>query len=794
MAGQTLAVDNPAVGGAAGGRRYQRSSNDLVESLKHDVPASFVVFLVAVPLSLGIALASGAPLASGLIAAAVGGIVVGVLGGSALQVSGPAAGLTLTMVGLIATYGWAATGAIVAAAGVVQIAFGASRVARWVLTVSPSIVHGMLAGIGLTILLAQLHVIFGGRPLDSAYNNLVALPTEILSGLSTDVAVGVATMAILLAWPRVPGRASKLLPAPLLAVVAGTALAAAAGWEVAKPDLPGDILAEIGLPELPVGGIVGIAAAILTVALVASLESLMSALAIDKLHRQPQRANLNRELMGQGAANVCSGLIGGLPITGVIVRSSANVAAGARTRASAVLHGVWIVVFVVFLGGLIEHIPLAALAALLVLVGAKLLDLGNIRYLGRHRELPTYIATAGGVMAFGLLEGVLGGIAVAVALALHRQSNVAVGVEQHGDRHDVTIEGSLTFLTVPKLVDELSKAVPAGAEVALHLNVDFLDHASFEAIEDWVSSSRESGSSVEIREMHHDWYVGAAAGMPIGRRQAPPAPQRWPLPWSHRSALRPTNNSSAPTRADQTALRPGADDQQAPDQESLDPEDMLRTGVSEFQKQHAALVAPLLDEQVQHGQDPSQLFIACSDSRVVPSLITASGPGDLFSVRNVGNIVPPYDAAQTADDDAGASTDTSVGAAIEYAVDVLRVPAITVCGHSDCGAMKALVAAQTNGQGTRYPLLTKWLDAGNLENIACLDDAHEHAPHDVASQGNVIRQLDNLLTYPSVKAAMADRGLQLIGIYFDISTAEVRFFDKTQNRFVLPDATGWSAG
>ena len=149
------------------------------------------MFLVALPLSLGIALASGARLASGLIAAAVGGILVGLLGGSALQV---------------------ATGAIIAAAGVVQIAFGASRVARWVLTVSPSIVHGMLAGIGLTILLAQLHVIFGGTPLDSAFHNLVALPAEIVGGHSTDVAVGVATMCVLLAWPRFPDASANCCP------------------------------------------------------------------------------------------------------------------------------------------------------------------------------------------------------------------------------------------------------------------------------------------------------------------------------------------------------------------------------------------------------------------------------------------------------------------------------------------------------------------------------------------------------------------------------------------------------
>jgi len=195
----------------------------------------------------------------------------------------------------------------------------------------------------------------------------------------------------------------------------------------------------------------------------------------------------------------------------------------------------------------------------------------------------------------------------------------------------------------------------------------------------------------------------------------------------------------------------------------------------------------LFEDQLQHGQNPSQLFITCSDSRVIPSLITASGPGDLFVVRNIGNIVPPYDGLRSADHDAVARSDASVGAAIEYAVDILGVPAITVCGHSDCGAMKALLAEQSDSDAKKRPLLTKWLEHVDVDNIADLCDADEHASHDVAAQVNVINQLDNLSTYPSVQAAIADRGLQLIGLYFDIASAEVRFFDKTRDRFVCPD-------
>jgi carbonic anhydrase len=747
-----------------------------VAMLRYDLPASLTVFLVAVPLSLGIALASNAPLTSGLIAAAIGGIVAGSLGGSSLQVSGPAAGLTVTMAELIATFGWKAAGAIVAAAGVVQIALGASRVARAALTVSPSVVHGMLAGIGITIVLAQLHVVLGDDPQVSAFANLAALPGEIVRSPSADVTIGLATIAVLLAWPRLPGKFASV-PAALPAVLAGTALAAVTGWSVVKPDLPADLLSAIALPELPHGGVAAIAAAVLTVALVASLESLLCGVAVDKLHDGATQANLDRELVGQGTANVCSGLLGGLPITGVIVRSSVNVASGARTRASAILHGVWVIVFVVFLGGLVELIPLACLAALLVFVGARLLDLAEIGHLRQHGELPTYLVTALGVMALGLLEGVLAGIAVALALALHRQSQIEVRVERDDDdRHHVTVEGSLTFLSVPKLTAALAH-VPEGTDVSLHLNVDYLDHAAFEALHSWVSSRNRRGGSVEIREMHDEWYVGAEADEPIGARQ-PKQPITHPfIAWKHRSSLAAPDSSSAPGEPRASQL-------------SGDAEQTLRSGVDEYRRLYAPLIASFLRDNVQHGQCPSQLFLTCSDSRIVPSLITASGPGDLFTVRNVGNLVPPYRSAPHNDHDPLAPADTSVGAAIEYAIDVLGVQAITVCGHSDCAAMKAIIAAH-NDDTTRGTLLSQWLQCADLSDICDLllstPPSDEMAPHDRLSQGNIVRQLHHLMTYPSVRSAVKDNRLRLIGMYFDTTTADIQFLEDMAPRSITAD-------
>src|SRR3954447_2105858 len=182
--------------------------------LRHDLPASLVVFLVAVPLSLGIALASGAPVVGGLIAAVVGGIVAGTLGGSPLQVSGPAAGLTVVMAETISTFGWPVTCAITVAAGAVQILLGASRVARAALAISPAIVHGMLAGIGVTIVLGQVHVILGGKPQPSALENLTELPGQIIARHDAATVIGLLAIAILLIWPRLP-QALHRIPGPL---------------------------------------------------------------------------------------------------------------------------------------------------------------------------------------------------------------------------------------------------------------------------------------------------------------------------------------------------------------------------------------------------------------------------------------------------------------------------------------------------------------------------------------------------------------------------------------------------
>lgn len=465
-------------------------------AIRNDLPASIVVFLVAVPLSLGIALASGAPMMSGLIAAAVGGIVVGVLSGAPLLVSGPAAGLTVMVFDLIQNWGFATTCTITVLAGLLQAGFGRLRVARVALAISPAVVHGMLAGIGILIALAQLHVVLGGSPQSDALANLRELPAQILDLHGPATVLGLATIAILVVWQVTPLRRLTWLPGPLAAVVGVTAIASAFGFDVPRIALEGGIEDAVRLPTLPDGQWWSFGMAALALMAIASAESLLSAVATDKLHRE-KRADLDRELFAQGIGNMTSGLLGGLPVTGVIVRSTANVSSGAKTRASAILHGAWIVVGIVALEPLLRLIPLAVLAGLLVFVGVRLVNVNHIRRLSAHGEGWVYLATVAGVVVFGLLQGIAIGIIIAVVRLLWRFTHVQVRVDTRADPVRVEVDGPLTFVGVPRVAATLS-ALPPGRDVQVHVHSELLDHAGFEAIEAFREGYEMTGGKVSL--------------------------------------------------------------------------------------------------------------------------------------------------------------------------------------------------------------------------------------------------------------------------------------------------------
>ncbi|HET6501617.1 MAG TPA: SulP family inorganic anion transporter [Amycolatopsis sp.] len=742
-------------------------------TLRHDLPASLVVFLVAVPLSLGIALASGAPVVAGLIAAIVGGVVAGALGGSPLQVSGPAAGLTVIIAETIAEFGWAATCAITALAGVLQILLGLSGLARAALAISPAVVRGMLAGIGVTIVLAQAHIVFGGTARSSPVDNLLALPGRILDHHAQATLLGLLTLAVLIGWGRLPAAVRKV-PGPLAAVVAVTVVSVVAGMSVPRVDVPANVLDLRFAPMFPDGGWLGFGVAVVTVAVVASMESLLSAVAVDRMHTGP-RANLDRELIGQGAANIVSGSLGGLPVTGVIVRSSTNVQSGARSRASAVLHGLWILLFVAVLAGVLRDIPLAALAGLLVYVGAKLVDIKDIKDVLRHGDLPVYLATLAGVVAIDLLAGVLIGIGTAALLMLRRLLWSGIHAERDGEDWRVVVEGALSALSIPRLSAVLS-GIPRGTRVTLELVVDYLDHAAFDTLSAWQHSHEQAGGAVIVDEVGHPWFARGKAGEPMRHRaRARHILPRWFAPWSE------WQQSEVPQSE---GRRPGVPagplpvaEEPAPDLPApRAPESSMRRGMREFERRTSHLVRPILS-RLADVHEPQTLFITCGDARIVPNLITSSGPGDLFTIRNIGNLVP---------DHAGCAEDSSIGASVEFAVGVLKVREIVVCGHSSCGAMKALV----NGIPGDAPALRSWLRHAEPSlrrargrSPITVDGRLPESDADQVALHNVVEQLDRLREYPTIAHAEARGEVDLVGMYFDVGAARVHLYDAAGESF-----------
>lgn len=465
--------------------------------LRYDVPASLVVFLVALPLSLGIAVASGAPPLAGLIAAIIGGVVAGTLGGSPLQVSGPAAGLTVVVAALIGEFGWKVTCAITVFAGLLQILFGLTRLGRAALAISPMVVHAMLAGIGITIALQQVHVILGGETHSSAWHNIAALPAHLSEANPAGIALGGLVVAILVAWRRAPA-VLRRIPGPLVAIVVASVIPLLTAIDVPKITLNGSLVQALHLPALPDGNWGGFAAGVLTVALIASVESLLTAVAVDRMHNGA-RSNLDRELVGQGAANMVSGAVGGLPITGVIVRSSANVSAGARTRASSILHGVWVLVFALPFAGLAEQIPTAALAGLLVVIGVQLVKITHIQTARRTGDIWIYLVTVCGVVFLNLLNGVLLGLATSMLLTVWRLAHTVVTADPTGPgQWRVAISGTCTFLSLPRLHRALDP-IPPGTRVHLVMSVGFVDHAAREFLEAWQRQHQARGGTVSLQ-------------------------------------------------------------------------------------------------------------------------------------------------------------------------------------------------------------------------------------------------------------------------------------------------------
>lgn len=448
--------------------------------LARDVSASFVVFLVAMPLCMGIAIASGVPPERGLLTGIIGGIVVGLLSGSPLQVSGPAAGLVVMVFAIVEDYGIGALGPILLLAGALQCLAGALRLGQWFRAISPAVVHGMLAGIGVLIVVGQLHVLVDNKPQASGLDNLAAAPGAFLGLLPLDGAggeaallVGVVTIAVMIGWERLRPAVLHLVPGALLGVAAGTALASALALPVLHVAVPDRLWDAVALPDGQAFAQLlqpGFMLTALALAFVASAESLLSASAVDRM-QDKVRTNYDRELVAQGVGNGLSGLLGGIPMTGVIVRSSANVQAGATTRLSTILHGITILVFVALLPGVLRLVPTAALAGVLVVTGWRLIGVHHVLSLLRdHGRMPVAIwaATFVGVVATDLLTGVLAGLVLSVVESVRhlRRPGFRVSTVDTGAATELRLAGTATFLRLPQLLSAVEGA-PAGRDLRI---------------------------------------------------------------------------------------------------------------------------------------------------------------------------------------------------------------------------------------------------------------------------------------------------------------------------------------
>ncbi|MEU9559320.1 SulP family inorganic anion transporter [Streptomyces fumanus] len=462
--------------------------------LRQDFAASLVVFLVALPLCVGVAVASGVPAEVGLVTGIVGGIVTGMMRGSSLQVSGPAAGLTVLVYEAVDSYGLAALGVIVLATGLLQVAMGALGLGRWFRAISLSVVEGMLAGIGLVIIAGQLYAAAGLKAPASGLDKILGLPGAAVDVIGSaeaaaSLAVGAGTIAVMVLWKKLPRQASAV-PGALAAVVLATLATLVLGLPVATVEVNG-LLDSVQVPgadafgELANPGFLG---TIVAFTLIASAESLFSAAAVDRLHDGP-RTQYDKELMAQGAGNTVCGVLGALPMTAVIVRSSANVAAGAKTKASRVLHGVWLLLFAALLPSALALIPLPALAGVLVHAGWKLIPLRQLLALWRrHRgEAVILVVTAVSIVAVNMFEGVLIGMALSVVKTAWEASHLRTEVVDKGAGPiQVYLTGNATFLRLPKILDSV-EALPEDRPVELDLTgLHHLDHACRTALENWA--------------------------------------------------------------------------------------------------------------------------------------------------------------------------------------------------------------------------------------------------------------------------------------------------------------------
>ncbi len=723
------------------------SGNSLPASLKYDLPAGIVVFLVSMPLSLGIALASGAPLFSGLIAGIIGGLIAAPLSGSQLAISGPTAGVSVLVLVAIRELGFDSFLLAVVLAGVLQIVLGALRAGVIAHYFPSSVINGMLSGIGIILLLKQIpHALGYDRDYEGNLSftkvDHFASFAEVLRTLEysspTAIFIALLSLAILITWeqPRL-----KALPyirsyqgvlfALLLGVISNQFLVHFAPELALKnshlvsipvfQDLTG-LLAQFRLPDF--SGIyqpqIYLTAA--TLALVASLETLMCLEAVDKLDPYRRPTSTSQELKAQGIANIASGLIGGLPLTQVIVRSSVNIQAGAKTKKAAVIQAVLMMLAIKFIPEWLNKIPLATLASILIVVSYKLINPRIFKTMfqaGIYHFMP-FCVTILGLVLTNLLIGILIGLISAIfAILLENYKSASYFRE--------AVIGNKTIFRLSEHVSFLNKAnikytldhLPADTEVVIDATRSkYIDYDVYEVIENFKNEAKLKNIRLTMENMR-----GFGILKPIEKA---------------RSQTYQTQQSLTPARV----------------------LEILQNGNQRFINNLEANrnLLEQVNDTVQ-GQFPLAIILSCMDSRTSVELIFDLGLGDVFSARVAGNVV----------------NDDILGS-MEYACKIAGSKLIVVLGHSRCGAIKGAC------QHVDLAHLTGLLDKIQPAVLAVSSDPalpKEQLEEKVAEK-NVQLTVEKIRAQSAVLEEMIQRGdCGIIGGMYDIETGRVSFFNPS---------------
>lgn len=689
-----------------------------------DLIAGITVAFIAIPLSLAIALASGVSPGVGLITAIVAGIVCALFGGTPLAVSGPAAAMTIVIADIVEKFGLTSLIFIGGLAGLMQLTSGVLGLGRFGKFVPLPVIAGFTAGIGVIILIGQLPRAFGLMPPPESdiFSVFLHLKQYLHAINGSCIFLVALTIGIIHGLPKVLPRVPAILPAVIISsIVAYFA-------DFGNVPLIGSIPDTLPFPQFPAFPAISIQDLVinaLIIYLLASLETLLSSSAVDKLS-QGSKHDANQELIGQGLGNIAVSLFGGIPVTGVIARSATNVRAGAKTRLSSIIHSLIILVTIFAAAPLISQIPIAALAGVLFYVAFSMINYKEFYNLWKtvRAEAVIYAVTFFSIIFVDLLAGVQAGIAVACLIVLLRATKTHLHVSASSEDNilRLSLVGALTFLSTAKIADIQNQLSDKheGQTVLIDLsNIRNLDMSGASAITDLFYFCRSKNINLFIKGLPRRFesvfrLCGGAALL-----------DDWYLTSEHE--LRNKIGQHAPKSS----------------------YGRLVHGFQRFYIQRLHDDKRLF-EIINKKQDPHTLFIACSDSRLVPSLITSTDPGELFIVRNVGNFIPPY----------LLNANHAEAAAIEFALSSFEITDIVICGHANCGAMKA---CQGNHAETISGSLSTW-----IKGIKSQLDLNKALDLNDLARMNVMNQVANLKLYPLVAQKIAANSLKIHAWFYNL--------------------------